>query len=296
MHDLVAKLDVFEVSISQDVPYLGSLRADEHVNNRGYFVRSGNRTVYPQNYRSLILRLETRGGIEGWGETYGLVAPKATGEIINDLLTAFVVDRSVLDAGCIHDDLYDLMRVRGYTGGYYLDALAAIDIALWDAAGKVLRQPVARLLGGFRRSEIPAYVSGLPKETLDERCDLAASFQERGFADFKFALPVADQGGAREMAALRERLGDESRIACDMHWSHSSADALTFAEETSIHRPWFLEAPVATEDIAGLRHVAQRARCVPLLREKNGEQYSTLGIESTSKPVISFNRRWVTLA
>src|SRR3546814_2115746 len=53
------------------------------------------------------------------------------------LLGPFVVGRDPLDAAVIHDDLYDLMRVRGYTGGFYLDALAAIDIALWDLAGKL---------------------------------------------------------------------------------------------------------------------------------------------------------------
>ncbi len=72
----------------------------------------------------------------GWGETYGIVAPRATMEIITDLLAAFVVGRDPFDVSAIHDDLYNLMRVRGYTGGYYLDALAAIDIALWDIAGR----------------------------------------------------------------------------------------------------------------------------------------------------------------
>ncbi len=257
--DSIAGLEVYLVSLHQDVPYLGELLEGEEVNEHGYFVRQGNRTVYPRSNRSLVVRMWTESGQEGWGETYGLVAPNATASIINDLLAGFIVGRNPFDVEMIHDELYDLMRVRGYTGGYYLDALAAVDIATWDIVGTLVQQPIARLLGGLRRQNIPAYVSGLPEQTLDGRCDLASSWQSRGFDSFKFALPVADQGGVNEFAALRERLGVQARIACDMHWANTSAEAVAFARRVVSYDPWFLEAPVATENIEGLRLVALQA-------------------------------------
>ena len=159
----------------------------------------------------------------------------------------------------MHDELYDLMRVRGYTGGFYLDALAAIDIAMWDLAGKIAGKPVAELLGGFQREEIPAYVSGLPEETIEKRCELAKSWQNRGFDDFKFALPVADEGCAAELRALRKTLGQDARIACDLHWSLSCEEALQLTREVKSESPWFLEAPVATEEIEDLRRIAQES-------------------------------------
>ena len=140
--DLVAAIEVYIVNLHQDKPYLGSLRDGETVNESGYFVRRGNRTVYPRANRSLVIRVVTEDGVEGWGETYGLVAPKATAEIINDLLEGFVIGRDPMDRETLHDELYGLMRVRGYTGGFYLDALAGIDIALWDIAGKQTGEPV----------------------------------------------------------------------------------------------------------------------------------------------------------
>lgn len=130
--NLVAAIEVYIVNLSQDEPYLGSLRDGETVNECGYFVRTGNRTVYPRANRSLVIRVVTEDGLEGWGETYGLVAPRATAEIISDLLTGFIIGRDPMDREMLHDELYNLMRVRGYTGGFYLDALAGIDIALWD--------------------------------------------------------------------------------------------------------------------------------------------------------------------
>ena len=257
--DLVATVEVYVVDLRQDQPYLGSLREGETVNAHGYFVRQGNRTVYPLANRSLVVRLVTQGGVEGWGETYGLVAPRATAAIINDLLIGFVIDRDPADPESLHDQLYDLMRVRGYTGGFYLDALAAIDIALWDIAGKQSGQSVAALLGGRKQQTIPAYVSGLPADSLPERCELAKDWQRRGFNSFKFALPVADDGAVKELKALRQALGSDAEIACDLHWSLSVAEAIESAREMSDDRPWFLEAPVIPEDVEGLCEVTRNS-------------------------------------
>ncbi len=257
--DVVERIAVFVVDLRQDKPYLGELRDGESVNPSGYFVRNGNRTVYPRANRSLVVQLTTKEGVIGWGETYGLVAPKATAEIINDLLAGFVIGRDPCDRKGLHDELYGLMRVRGYTGGFYLDALAAVDIALWDIAGKLSSLSVAALLGASKMTSIAAYVSGLPENTLNERCALAECWQELGFDSFKFALPVADQGASAELRALRKVLGEDARIACDFHWSLSKTDAVQLAHTMASDRPWFLEAPVATEEIEDLRWVAQHA-------------------------------------
>lgn len=254
--DRIASVEIFLVDLSQDTPYLGSLREGESVNRSGYFVRKGNRTVYPRKNRSLVVRLRTRDGVEGWGETYGLVAPQATASIISDLLTDFVVGRDPGDVEIIHDELYDLMRVRGYTGGFYLDALAAIDIALWDITGKIANQSISELLGGTLHDTIPAYVSGLPEDTLTKRCELALSWKERGFDSVKFALPVADEGAVAELAGLRNSLGEKAKIGIDLHWSLTEKDAIDLARELEPHRPWFLEAPVATEETEALAGVA----------------------------------------
>lgn len=257
MSGRVRSLDVFVVTLPRDTPYLGGLRPGEEVNSQGYFVRLGNRTVYASVDRTVVVRVLTEDGVEGWGETYGLAAPRATTEIIKDLLAHFVIGRDPLDAPAIHDDLYDLMRVRGYTGGFYLDALAAIDIALWDAAGKTVGLPIAKLVGGGARgTKIPAYVSGLPKPTLDERAAFAQEWQAKGFSAFKFASPVADDGVAAEIRGLREALGPDARIACDMHWAQAADEAIALIRQMEPHGLWFAEAPVRTEDMDGLARVA----------------------------------------
>ncbi|WP_298297215.1 mandelate racemase/muconate lactonizing enzyme family protein [uncultured Litoreibacter sp.] len=257
MPDVVASVEVFTLTQTRETPYLGERLPGEEVNAKGYLVRKDNRTVYPTFDRSVLVRIETRQGVIGWGETYGIVAPGAVAAIINDLLVDFTIGRDPTDPSAIYDDLYDLMRVRGYTGGFYVDALAAIDIALWDIAGKQASKPVAEMLGGVVQGQIPAYVSGLPEVTLDARCALAVSWQAKGYSDFKFASPMANQGVEAELRALRAALGSDARIAADLHWNHTADEAISLITAMEPHGLWFAEAPVRTEGIGALEQVSK---------------------------------------
>lgn len=272
MTDAVAKIGVFTLTQPRETPYLGAARVGEEPNRRGYLVRKGNRTVYPVFDRSVLVRIETRNGVVGWGETYGLVAPGAVGEIIRDLLADFTIGRDPSDPSAIFDDLYDLMRVRGYIGGFYVDALAAIDIALWDIAGHLAGKPVVELLGGEQSKKIPAYISGLPEQNRRARADLAVKWQERGFNAFKFASPVADDGPVAEIESLRAALGPNALIAADMHWNHTAEEALALIEAMAVHDLWFAEAPVPTEDMTALEVVSQSTR----QRIAVGEEWRTV--------------------
>ena len=92
-------------------------------------MRKGNGTIYPSVDRSIAVRITCEDGSEGWGETYGICAPRATTEIINDLLVPELIGRVPEDVEQVWDDLYGLMRVRGCTSGFHVDAITALDIA-----------------------------------------------------------------------------------------------------------------------------------------------------------------------
>jgi galactonate dehydratase len=204
----------------------------------------------------------------GWGETYGLVAPEAVTAILDDVIAPFVVGRDPCGPSVISEDLYDLMRVRGFFGGFWCDAIAAVDIALWDLFGKITGQAVAQLLGGQRRAHIPAYVSGLPRATLAERVALAKEFRARGFDAFKYAAVVSHEGVVAEMAALREALGPGARLMVDLHWRHGAAEAVALIDRLAPYDPYFVEAPCAPEDLDGQAEVGQRARVPVALGEE----------------------------
>lgn len=261
--DTIRRVETFIVAIPRETPYLGPLRAGETVNRAGYIVRRGNRTLYPTSDRSVLVKVTAESGTFGWGETYGIVAPRAVAEIITDVI-APVLEGMPADApAAAHDMLYDLMRVRGFWSGFWTDALAAVDIALWDLLGRRLNVAVCTLLGGLRHATLPAYVSGLPAASLRERCDIAVGFRDAGFGAVKFAAAVADDGPVAEIAALREALGPGTRIMADLHWRFSASEAIRVISAMARHDLAFAEAPCAPEDVAGQAEVA-RAVPVPI--------------------------------
>ncbi|MFO1311113.1 MAG: mandelate racemase/muconate lactonizing enzyme family protein [Burkholderiales bacterium] len=268
MNTRVASVEATVVSLPRDTPYLGPLGGNERVDARGYLVRSGNRTIYPTTDMSVLLKVTADDGTVGWGETYGIVAPEAIVAIVDDVLGPQVVGRDPRDVVAIGEDLYDLQRVRGHFGGYWVDAIAGIDIALWDLFGKVVRQPVAKLLGGHRTSTIPAYVSGLPGTTLDDKVALARGFAARGFTAFKYAAAVSFEGIVEEMRALREALGPDAKLMVDLHWKFTAGEAIALIDRLAPYRPYFVEAPCAPEDLEGQVQVASASKVPVALGEE----------------------------
>jgi L-alanine-DL-glutamate epimerase-like enolase superfamily enzyme len=267
----VASIETFVVTVPRETPYLGPLASNESVNARGYVVRKGNGTIYPVVDRSIVVRITTDDGAIGWGETYGICAPRATCEIINDLLAPVVIGANPADVEAIWDELYGLMRVRGCGGGFHVDAIAAIDIALWDLYGKQRGMPIRELLGTTVNATIPGYLSGLPCSTLAGRVALAVDNYAVGHRAFKFAAVVSHEGIVEEMAALRRALAADAQIMVDLHWKFTATEALALIAELAPFRPHFVEAPVKSEDHAGLARVARESP-VPIAA---GEEWYT---------------------
>ena len=280
MAPTIRSVETIVVELPRATPYLGPLGDGERVNERGYFVRRGNRTIYPIADRSAIVKITADDGTVGWGETYGIVAPQAIVAIVDDVLGPILAGREAADIAAIWDELYALMRVRGHWSGYFTDALAAVDIALWDLAGKLAGKPVAELLGGARRTSIPAYASGLPRGSLLERVVLAQELVAQGFRAIKFAAAVSDQSSQQgshrgvidEMRALRRALGDEIEIMVDLHWKYTPTEAITLIRALEPYRPYFAEAPCAPEDLDGQADIAANVD----VAIAGGEEWSTV--------------------
>ena len=104
--DRIAKVESFIVSIPRDVPYLGPLRDGEFINDKGYLIRKGNRSIYPASDLSVIVRITGESGAVGWGETYGLAAPEAVCAIVDNLLGPVIQGRCPSESMVIWEDLY----------------------------------------------------------------------------------------------------------------------------------------------------------------------------------------------
>jgi galactonate dehydratase len=271
MSRTVTKVETFIVTVPRDTPYLGPLGPDERLNARGYIVRKGNGTIYPSVDRSIAVRITCSDGGEGWGETYGICAPRATCEIINDLLAPELMGADPENVEQVWDDLYGLMRVRGCTSGFHVDAIAALDIAMWDLRARGHGVPLWQMLGDRRREHVAGYLSGLPAATLDGRVQMARRFRDQGHDAFKIHTVVSNEGIIEEVQALREALGDDALLMVDLHWKFSAADALALIERLAPYQLHFVEAPVKPEDVTGLAWLAERSP-IPVA---SGEEWYT---------------------
>ncbi|CAN3985868.1 mandelate racemase/muconate lactonizing enzyme family protein [Kitasatospora purpeofusca] len=237
--------------------YGGESRADAERPDPGYFTRPPWRSLYSARMETLLVRLTTDDGHQGWGEALAPVAPEVVGAIVDRMLGPWLTGRDPRAVRPLWDAMRDLMRERGHLTGHQADAMAALDIALWDLLGRITGLPVAQLLGGAYRTEIPAYVSGLAEPTDELRAALAARLAAEGATTVKLAAGhgvEADLATYDAVAAAAPGV----RIALDAHWVYSLADALRLGRELDRRGALFFEAPIAPEDIEGHRELAAR--------------------------------------
>lgn len=264
----IAHVEALAVRVARPVaPHMGHALQP---NERGYLVDPDNGTIYPADDRTLLLRVTCEDSSVGWGETYGIVAAGAVRELVDDVIAPLLRGRDPLDVQHLWQALYDLMRVRGYTTGFWLDALAAVDIALWDLCGKHLGQPVRKLLGGGARKAIPAYITHIPGSDEAAKLDAVAALRDEGFKAFKVHASSAFDPVAL-IHAMRARFPD-IEIMLDLHWNHTAGEAANIARAIEPCNIAFLEAPVHTEDIDGLVRLAAATR-IPLAV---GEEWRTV--------------------
>ena len=276
MADRIRNVEVFPLAIPRDTPYLGPLEDGVIVSEKGYFVRPGNRTIYSMSDHSVLIKLTTEDGVVGWGESYGVTAPTAVAAIISELGPTFVIGRDAHDGWGIAEDIYNAMRVRGFFGGFYVDALAGMDMALWDLRGKLTGLPVCKLLGSQRREKLPVYVSGLPRSTRAERAELAKWWIDQGYTAVKFAGAVAHDGELAEIESIRQAVGDSAQILADLHWRYTDQEAIKLISQMERFDLAVAEAPVASEDMAGQAAVVRAVKTPVAIGEELRTVYEYL--------------------
>ncbi len=260
MSDRIDLIEIFEFRRPRDEAYLGTLDDRDVVLGENHVVRHFNGTVYPTSDRSVVIRIVDCNGAEGWGETYGLVAPRVISELVGELFGPLLGALAPDNPAGFWDAAYALQRNRGYWGGYLADALAAIDIALWDLHTRRKTESLQSGLGLPGAGRLPCYVSGLPAPSTSQRVEVAREWQARGFDSLKIPISATNAGDVQgELEALRAGLGSDHRIAVDLHWTMSEQEVSELDRALVPYAPWFLEAPTVPEDIAAQREIAANA-------------------------------------
>jgi galactonate dehydratase len=163
-----------------------------------------------------------------------------------------------------------MYRGTYWRGGPVLNsAISAIEIALWDIAGKYYKAPIYALLGGRCRDKIKCYVS-VGGNTPEELADNAARAMKDGYAAVKFMaygvndrmLKAVDEA-ERRCQSVRDRVGDELDIMVECHGRPSLQIALNLVERLAKYKPLWIEEPLFPENIDALADLCRHSR-VPL--------------------------------
>ena len=215
-------------------------------------------TVADGSQDTCLIRIDTDAGVTGWGEVDSAptVVRAAIEAPLSNAITCGVAialegaDPLAIDA-CMQR-VYDLTQY--YTRyGVGAHAVAGVNNALWDLAGKAYGQPVYRLFGAARH-RVRAYASVLFQNTPSETHDLAARLAARGFTAMKFGWGPMGQSEASDIAHVREArrgAGDNVDLMIDAGQPWDWRTALRRTRQFAEYRPFWLEEPLHPEDIAG---------------------------------------------
>lgn len=230
-----------------------------------YPVPLRRRFAYSRTIDTVIVRIETDNGLIGWGEAKAPVAPQATAKIIELLLTDILLGADPRETLVLWERMYAGMRVRGHRAGFYIEAIAGVDIALWDLAGQAAGASIVTLLGGKMRDCVRVYASGIPSLPLDtsdaavaELVDEAKALRAAGYTGVKLAIGRGVRGDLRAIRAIRDALGDDFAVYADAAGVYSRADAMRLGEAMAELSVGFFEMPIAPEDVEGYAELAQR--------------------------------------
>ncbi|BEJ12621.1 hypothetical protein CspHIS471_0210810 [Cutaneotrichosporon sp. HIS471] len=196
--------------------------------------------------RWLFVRIETEGGVVGWGEGTLEGHTEAVQGSLADIARRIVG----WDAMNIEDIYTYLYRHRFYRGGEVLmSAMSGVDIALWDIKGKVLGVPVWQLLGGAvrERCEVYGWIGGdRPSDVLEQ----AKARKAQGFTKVKMNATesIAWLDSPHALDETVNRLAQVKSIGIDVgldfHGRVHKAMAKQLAQQLEPHRPLFIEEPL----------------------------------------------------
>ncbi|SDR22945.1 galactonate dehydratase [Thermostaphylospora chromogena] len=211
--------------------------------------------------RWLFLRIRTDEGITGWGEPVVEGRAETVRAAVAELADHLIGE----DPLRIEDHWQVLTKGGFYRGGPVLSsAVAGIDQALWDIAGKAVGLPVYQLLGGPVREKVRVY-AWIGGDQPAEVAELAAAQIEAGFTAVKMngsAMLTAIDTPARTMevvqrvAAVREAIGEHNDLVVDLHGRASTAMARRLLPLLEPYMPLFVEEAVLPEHSRNLAALA----------------------------------------
>lgn len=193
-----------------------------------------------------LVKITTEDGLVGWGEG-------AAASLIDELLAPLIIGGDPMQRAGLWERMFHALYNANIFVGLAGSALSAIDIALWDLAGKATGLPAHALLGGKVRDRVAVYATGLyytEGEFPDRLLDEARSYVEQGFTGMKTKVGgLTVEEDVRRVRALREAIGPDVRLMVDANEAYNATTAIRIGHKLAeLDLMWF-EEPVNAQDV-----------------------------------------------
>lgn len=218
----------------------------------------------------LIVELTLANGVKGYGETICLL------EFIEPVLINTIFPIALQH--CAQDVERFTRHVFG--AGYYhhkraaVMAMAAVEMAMWDAQGRVAGQPLCNLWGGVYRQqvEVAAYLFGTSAEHLQES---ASRFLDMGYRSFKVKIGMDAASDISNVAAVRKVVGDLP-LRADVNSAWTPGTARRTLERLRSFDLQYIEQPLELDDLQGHADL-RRMQAVPVALDESAYTLADVG-------------------
>ena len=230
----------------------------------------GHHTARPTGKSDLgLLRIITDEGIEGHAFLGTSSNPASLdGPALIRFLKPVVIDQDPLDRERLNRLLW--ARARAAT----VRSIGAMDIALWDIAGKKAGLPIHRLIGSCR-DKIPAYASSEIHAAPEQYAEQAQHYKSTGWAAYKIHPPQRWRHDIKVCEAVRKAVGDDYTVMLDSTWSYRYEEALRVGRAIEEMNFYWYEDPLADQDLYNYVKLKQKLD-IPIL----ATEYPIGGLDS----------------
>lgn len=212
---------------------------------------------------TVLVRIESDSGHSGigWAED-GVGAASC---IIERHLKRFVLGADPSRTQLLWDQMFRASIPYGRKGAA-IEAISALDLALWDLAGKIANKPVYSLLGGPCRRSVPAYASHLQPVEMEKFVEEAAAYAAEGYRAMKMRMPGSPKQGSAgirsnvdRVRAVREAIGYDIDLMVDAYMGWDLSFAIHMAKALEPYQIRWIEEPLLPDEIESYAELRRRS-------------------------------------
>ncbi|MGI9510679.1 MAG: mandelate racemase/muconate lactonizing enzyme family protein [Geminicoccaceae bacterium] len=221
---------------------------------------------------AVVVRAVEKDGTVGFGEVwcnFPQCGAEHRARLVTSMLVPLAVDRNWSAPETLYHDLSDRLHklaLQSGEPGPIAQAIAGVDIAVWDLVAKRAGQPLWRMLGGIGDGRLPTYASGINP---DGCADQARQARLQGFRRFKLKIGFGRERDLTNLEALRTELGDDVELMVDANQAWNLDEAITMSELIAPYRPTWIEEPLPADSPIEVWQSLAEAASIPLAVGEN---------------------------